>query len=147
MIAIAVAAIVVGLAVPNLSRFLDNNSATEDANEFTSALQYARSEAIKRGLSASIDAINDDWINGYDVNVIESDGTKTPIRRVASVGNTSIPNEQSSPTITSIQFASNGLLETSSPTFIFCKNTGARGTEVVIRQTGRVGSTPIETCT
>ncbi len=48
MITLAVAAVLVAIAVPNMSTFLRNNRLTAAANDLLRSTQVARSEAIKR---------------------------------------------------------------------------------------------------
>jgi len=48
MIALTVASILLGLAVPNLTQFMKNNKLTSGANDFMSSLQRARTESVKR---------------------------------------------------------------------------------------------------
>jgi type IV fimbrial biogenesis protein FimT len=48
MITLAVAAILLGLAVPNFSEMIRNNRLTSSANDLLRATQVARSEAVKR---------------------------------------------------------------------------------------------------
>ncbi|MEJ2362759.1 MAG: prepilin-type N-terminal cleavage/methylation domain-containing protein, partial [Gammaproteobacteria bacterium] len=47
MVTIAVIAIMAGLAVPRLNNFMRSNRLTSQINSFISALQVARSEAVK----------------------------------------------------------------------------------------------------
>lgn len=49
LITIALLAVVVGIALPNMRLIVLNNRATGQANELVAALNYARSEAMKRG--------------------------------------------------------------------------------------------------
>ncbi len=49
MVALAVAAVLLGLAVPSFRETVISNRLTSTVNEFMAALTYARSEAIKRG--------------------------------------------------------------------------------------------------
>ena len=54
MVTISVAAILLVIAVPNFRTFVLNNRITGQANDMMTALNYARSEAIKRGLPVSM---------------------------------------------------------------------------------------------
>ena len=49
LIAIAVLAILTTLAVPAFTQFIQNNKLSAQANEMVAAMQYARSEALRRG--------------------------------------------------------------------------------------------------
>lgn len=48
MFALALMAVVMAMAVPNFSQLIKNNRLTSQANEFITAINYARNEAIKR---------------------------------------------------------------------------------------------------
>ena len=80
LVAITVLALLLGIAVPNLRTTIQNNRITATANEFTSAFQFARSEALKRGVPVSVCAADtadgeddpecgDDWSEGWMVFV------------------------------------------------------------------------------
>ncbi len=72
LVTIAIAGIVLAIAVPSLGGFTGESRATALANEFVSALQSARSEAIKRGVpvvlcaSAAPLAVEPDCAPGAD---------------------------------------------------------------------------------
>lgn len=76
LVAIAILALLIGLAVPNLRSTIQNNRVTATTNEFTSSFQFARSEALKRGVPVSVCAADtadgeldpecgDDWSAGW----------------------------------------------------------------------------------
>lgn len=72
MITIFVLAILVALAAPSMRTLLINNQSETLAERLTTALQIARTEAIKRGGRVSVCAANadlsgcgDDWTNGW----------------------------------------------------------------------------------
>lgn len=48
MITLAVAGVIVGIAIPNMRSFIQNNRLSSTANDLLHSLQTARSEAIKR---------------------------------------------------------------------------------------------------
>lgn len=54
MITIAVLVITLTLAVPSFSNIIQNNRSTALANELSSAINLARSEAVKRGQEVSV---------------------------------------------------------------------------------------------
>lgn len=60
MVTLAVLVIVVGLAAPNLSAFIQSNRVTGHANGMISALNFARSEAVSRAESVRFCPVNDD---------------------------------------------------------------------------------------
>jgi type IV fimbrial biogenesis protein FimT len=54
LVTLAIAAILIQVAVPNMKTLLDNNRMTAATNQLIGNLNYARSEAVKRGIAATI---------------------------------------------------------------------------------------------
>lgn len=54
MVTLAVAAVVLTIAVPSFWSIVQNNRASTQANELITALNLARSEAVKRGIPVSV---------------------------------------------------------------------------------------------
>jgi type IV fimbrial biogenesis protein FimT len=54
MVTLALAAIIVTMAIPSFQEVIRNNRLTTQANELVSALNLARSEAIKRGVRVTV---------------------------------------------------------------------------------------------
>lgn len=54
MIGVAVLGIITGLAIPSLRATIQNSRAAAHANEFIAALNFARSEAVKRRATVTI---------------------------------------------------------------------------------------------
>jgi len=54
-----VLAILLGLAVPAFNQFIQNNRLASQANEMVGALQFARTEALKRGVWTEVCASDD----------------------------------------------------------------------------------------
>ena len=89
MIGIAVLAILTTLAVPAFNQFVQSNRLAGQTNEIVAALQFARSEALKRGswaeLCASADqsscggSMNDGWIVQANPATLEA-GETNPLR-------------------------------------------------------------------
>lgn len=72
LVTLVVLAIILGFALPSFTDQIRNNRSLTFGEEFATALNYARSEAVKRGdlvaLCASNDdgtACGDDWTNGW----------------------------------------------------------------------------------
>ncbi len=84
LITLAVGAVLLGTAVPSLTSMIINNRLTAQANDFVGALQFARSEALRRAryitLCSSTDgaacATSTDWQTGYIV-FVDNDGDAT----------------------------------------------------------------------
>ncbi len=74
LITLTIVSIVVGLAVPSFSALTKSNALTSQSNYFTSAIQLARSEAIKRNTrvivctrSGTSCGTTSDWEDGWIV--------------------------------------------------------------------------------
>jgi len=71
LLAIAVLAIVTTLAVPAFTQFIANNRLAAEANEMVASFQFARSEALKRGVPVQVcpstdgNACGGGWSDGW----------------------------------------------------------------------------------
>ena len=87
MVTIAIAAILIAVAIPSFAPTIASNRLTANANELVTALNLARSEAVKRGVSVTIRKVDGNsstnngsvatwnWENGWDVFTdADSDG-------------------------------------------------------------------------
>ena len=80
VITLLIAAILVTVGIPSYRYIIRDNRGTAIANEALTAINFARSEAIKRGISVSVRSSTGttDWSQGYSVFVdINGDGTFT----------------------------------------------------------------------
>jgi type IV fimbrial biogenesis protein FimT len=95
MITLAVAAILATIAIPSFWTIIQNNRATTEANELVTALNFARSEAIKRGARVSLCPSTSqtgctggtNWSNGWIVFVdtAANDGSAAVVGEVVRV--------------------------------------------------------------
>lgn len=69
MVTIAIAAILLGVAIPSFTSVITSNRLTANTNEFITALNLARSEAIKRGQHVVVRKTGTDWEDGWQVFV------------------------------------------------------------------------------
>lgn len=72
MITLAIAGTLVGIAIPSFTSMVTGNRLTTYANELMTALNLARSEAIKRGEQVTITrkgGSSTEWESGWDVFV------------------------------------------------------------------------------
>ncbi len=74
LVAMAVAAILLGMALPAFDTFIEQRSMTARVNSFVSAVNLARSEAVTRGGPVSVQAVNagdngNEWGPGFCVVV------------------------------------------------------------------------------
>lgn len=76
LVTISIAAILLGVAIPSFITTIDSNRLATITNEFVTALNMARSEAIKRGMQVTVvrkGATSGEWQSGWDV-FLDSDG-------------------------------------------------------------------------
>jgi type IV fimbrial biogenesis protein FimT len=72
MVTIAITGILIGIAIPSFTSIITSNRLTTSANELITALNFARSEAIKRGVIVYVhqkSATAHYWEGGWDVLV------------------------------------------------------------------------------
>jgi type IV fimbrial biogenesis protein FimT len=76
LVTLAVAAIVLGIAIPSFNTQILNNRSIVLGEDFASAINFARSEAVKRGKRVTLCASSDgslcngsDWVDGFIVVV------------------------------------------------------------------------------
>lgn len=135
MITLAVAAILMSLAVPSFTSTIKNNRLTTQANDLIATLNYARSEAIRRGANVSVDS-NDasaNWHNGWVVK----DSSNNILRNHQAFEGSSTLVAASS--VSSLSYRSTGFLSGSSAiTFTLCDDrSGETGRTISISLTGR----------
>ncbi|MDQ2068804.1 GspH/FimT family pseudopilin [Natronospira bacteriovora] len=88
IITLAVVGILIGLATPSFRAMIQNNRITTQVNEFVTAVNMARSEAVRRGdpvtLCSSEDGQSctgqDDWAIGWIVLGQDTDGNDEVLR-------------------------------------------------------------------
>ena len=149
MVAVAVLAVVLTAGVPSFRDIVRNNRLSSMANEFSATLNYARSEAIKRGIRVSVRKSGTNWENGWQVFTDNSgtagtnDGTDVTLRVHGALsqnyilrGNNNFANF--------ISFMANGT-SNNMGTFALCdvssgSNTPVRGTSrvLIVNAVGRV---------
>lgn len=73
LIVLTIAAILLGVGIPNLQAYLASSRVVSGSQELYTALQYARSEAMRRGLQVSMrhngTAGSRDWTSGWSMFV------------------------------------------------------------------------------
>ncbi len=100
MVAVAIGALLVGLAVPALTRFVQNSRETTEADALMTSLSYARSEAIKSDADVKVCVSSDGatcssstaWGDGWIVlaSSTQSGGSSTLLQAMPQLadGNT-----------------------------------------------------------
>lgn len=137
---LTIAAILATVAVPSMSTFLKNNRITSQANEFIIAMNYARSEAIKRGAALSVVAvgggIGDEWGNGWNV-VLVSDGSVQ--KQFSALAGTSTLG--STGAISTFTYAATGRVNVADTLSLCDDRTAETGRTITVSTTGRVSTT------
>ncbi len=129
IVTISVVAILLTIAIPNFQTFVLNNRLTGQANDMLTALNYARSEAIKRGLPVSMCssttgntcAGSTDWSTGWIVFADpDNDGVfnagDTLLRAGPALGGNNTLNAG----LAAVTFDSGGFARASATTYRLC---------------------------
>jgi type IV fimbrial biogenesis protein FimT len=95
MVVVSIAGILLGIAIPSFISTIRSNRLTTNANELVTALNLARSEAVKRGIQVIVrrkGANSSQWESGWDVFVDNNanninDGTDTLLRTYDALPN------------------------------------------------------------
>lgn len=136
MTVVAVMAITLTLVVPSFRQTIMDNALTTQANEFVTALNIARSEAVKRGEAVTVASKSGttNWQSGWTIT--DSNGTLLRNHDALSSANTLTGS------VASFQYLETGFLNGSATlTFDLCDNrTGETGKRVTVLITGRPSS-------
>jgi len=149
LITLAVAAILLGIAVPSYRSMVQRNSIAANVNDLIGDLNYARSEAVTRGQQAyvcnsangSTCLTDGDWSQGWIVYVANDPGVTDPVgsnRRILRVyrgtgSGFSIQANQKDP----VAFSSGGFALTSARSFHATGSDTGQMTTVKLSATGR----------
>jgi len=146
MITIVIAGILLAVGVPSFNAFAANNRLTTQVNSFVTAVNFTRSEAIKRSSSVTICKSNtgtscagnwsDGWVVFDDINnngAINAGDTIILVHGALQNDNTLISSANR------ISYSSQGLAPGFNNTFTLCDNRGATKAKAIITSnTGRV---------
>lgn len=146
LITLSILAILIAIAAPSFRDIIQNSRTQTTANDLTTALQFARSEAVKRGVKVDIcrrdkDACANatDWGNGWLVKVAGAGGTVLRVWEAVGQNTVTGPNE-------TLTYRPNGLLTKESDAddleFIvaFANCTGKTQYKIELTATGRATS-------
>ena len=156
MITITVLGILLGLAVPSFREAIQNNRIVSQNNEFITALNYARSEAIRRSDTVSVCSsangtscsTTTNWSTGWITFVdLNGDGNLNGAEVVMQRGPPAMPNiTVNSPaaggSLTNVRFSGNGMLSSTAGNFTLLKTgcTGLTARQIAVSVTGRVST-------
>lgn len=92
MVVIAILAIVLSIGVPSFTNMVKNNRLTSAANDMVAMLQFARSEAVRRGRNVQVSAVSGDVEQGlmvwFDDNGNGSYDTGEELRKLSDIAST-----------------------------------------------------------
>lgn len=130
MVVLALVAVVAGIAIPNFSRLIENNRVVSTTNSAVGLINFARSEAVRRGQAVTVEA---------DANTMTAvlAADNSVIRRIEPAsGNTTI-------TSGTLTFRASGLttlgLADPSVTFVICSG-APEGREITVGRGGRAST-------
>lgn len=151
MITITIIAIVVAIGAPNFQATIQNNRLASQTNTLISAINYARSEAVKRGdatitMCGSSDQAScntADWESGWLI-FTDSDGDsevdtgETILRMDGVLGGENTLRTSGFPSTDNVKFTSSGMVA-STGTFTLCDTRGnAEARALVLNLSGQV---------
>lgn len=144
LITLAVVAILATVAVPSFMTLIQNNRITTQTNDLITALNIARSEAIKRNAATTVCSSNDGatcsggWADGWLVMV----GTAVTPGQPLSV-HEAISGSALTATAAAVEFQANAYLAGGGAVMLQlrpanCASTGVKGRDITINLSGRV---------
>lgn len=163
MVAITVAAILLAIAVPSLTMFIQNSRETSEADSLVASLDYARSEAVKLDANVEVCASTDEmtcsgsvapggWAGGWIV--FETVGAGTTVLQVMpalGAGNT-LSSAFDGANVSEVTFQANGFVQAAAgaaapifqPTyFTLCDTRGAGyARDIEVSATGAIQAAP-----
>ncbi len=147
IIVLSIASILLSMAVPNYSAFVQDSLLTAQSNNFASALALTKSEAIKRSNRVTICPSTDGtsctggsvWSNGWVVFVNPNgDGSIDAGEEILQVGSALSGGNTLAGARTRITFASNGFAMGFSDGFSLCDRRGINySKKIILNNQGR----------
>lgn len=114
MVTLAVAAILMGFALPAFNDFLRQRTMTSGINDFVLAVTYARSEAVRRGEPVSVQAASpvadNEWGGGYCVVVGDPGNCPADVLRRFDAIDDEVAKLDSAAGVETFTFTARGLL-------------------------------------
>jgi type IV fimbrial biogenesis protein FimT len=165
MVTITIVGILMGVAVPSFTSVIDSNRLTTYANDLVTALNFARSEAIKRNLRVSLCkstnrvscATINNWSQGWIIftdqnnNSTYDNSTEILLRVQANKTNTTTMAGDT-PVANYVSYIATGQSKLSTGAFqagtikICDERTGNVGINIALNSTGRVSTQNKITC-
>ena len=148
ILTVAIMSIILTVGLPSFQSTVASNRLTSTTNAMVSALQLAKSEAMKQHKTVVVRKKNNDWANGWEVFVddlienktFDSGETVLVINEFDSLNSTI----KIVPTYTNyISFSATG--RATAGHFTFCSGTDYRS--IIIAMTGRIRTSSVTSCT
>ena len=151
MITVAIAAILLTLAVPNMRDFILNNRITAQANDLLADLALARSEAAKLGIRVTVctssnqtSCTGDGWGVGRIVWAdINSDGDVDAGEALRTTEALPTGNTLAATGFTNadrVQYRPNGVIDSQGSFTVCDQRSGPYGRTITVTTTGRAGA-------
>ena len=151
LVVMAIAAVLLGIGVPNMQQYVVSSRLSTAANEFFTALNLARSEAVRRGAQVTLltngAANSRDWTSGWtmfvDANSDGALGAGEEVLRVGAAQDAPMTIFGSANFGTSVSFDSTGRLTSGGGSFVICHGTAlvadgiARSRALILNSAGR----------
>lgn len=152
LVVLSIAAVLLGIGVPNMQQYIVSSRLSSASNEFFTALNVARSEAVRRGLQVTVitngTAGSRDFTAGWtmfvDNNANGALDAGEEVLRVGAALDAPMTTFGSANFGTLIAFDSTGRLTSGGGSFVLCHGTAlvadgiARSRAVVVNSAGRV---------
>ncbi|MEM7217894.1 MAG: GspH/FimT family pseudopilin [Pseudomonadota bacterium] len=114
IVALAVASILIGIAIPAFNGFVAQTNLTRAANTFAGAIAYARSESTRRGGVVSLQAqagdSDDEWGAGYCVVVGTPGDCSAPLQSFDAADRAALDGIGALNDVSTLSFNARGLL-------------------------------------
>lgn len=151
ILTLTILAIVTGLAIPAFTAVVTRNKVTGETNRFVTAINYARSEAVKRNSPVAMRSVTEfNWHDGWTLYEGDLTGSMAApgddqIIRIFGESESGITLEGNTQAGTWLSFHSNGMLnEASSAVMLVCHlNDPTTGRVITIDRGGRPISSEI----
>jgi type IV fimbrial biogenesis protein FimT len=133
IVTVSIAAILMSMAIPSFIDTIRSNRLTTYANEFVTALNMARSEAVKRGIKVTITrkgTTSQEWKNGWDIFIDANNNNSYDSTEILIKTHEALPNGYTLKTGASTYkdyaaYLSSGLSSTTfGDTFTLCNGSG-----------------------
>lgn len=157
MTVMVITAVLLTVAVPNLSGFINSSRLRAAQSELAATLTMARSEAVKRGVSVGVSGLvtasgsefSGGWQAWVDSNNNGSyDSGETVLRKYAALpSGTTVSSTSNSATAQTIIFKRTGFTSTAYPvTFKVCGSSSHSGFQIILEPSGMTDVTTVTTC-